>query len=273
MGLDVYLYYYTDFEKSQQLEADYEERSNAIYAEYGKYDDLPEAQKKEARDRCDQLGKELGLDSWGTDETYKQKIELESERHPSAELFKVGYFRSSYNSGGIDRILHTNCGGKTLSWIFNVGDDYHVRPDWRASRRRAEEALEDLQNHAARYGGLKIERVDFFGLSKTEVPSDEEEAMALVKKHIETFGEKGKKSFGSYSSREGWFFLDEPRSVVALIPGTQSFLNQTQPCVYAAFKSEDAFSFYCTALEIVIETIDYVLAQPDPESYILHWSG
>lgn len=272
MGLDVYLYYYTDFEKSQQLEAEYEERSNVIYAEYGGYDAMSQAQKDEARARCEQFGKELGLNDWGTDETFKRRIELQSELHPDENLFKIGYFRSSYNSGGIDRILDTNCGGKSLSWIFGVDNDYCVRPDWESSRKRAEETLEDLQNHIARYGSLKIERIDFYGSPKSKAPESDEEAMALVQKHIEQQVSKPDK-FGSYSSSEGWFFLDEPRPVTALIPGTSSILGKTVPCLYAVFKAEDSFVFYRNALEIIIETIDYVLAQPNPEKYVLHWSG
>lgn len=271
MGLDVYLYHYTDFKKSQALTDEYEERSNAIYAEYGEYKNMSEAQKEEAHERTTQVAKELGLSEWGEDETYKEQIELPSVRHPSHDLFKIGYFRSSYNSSGIDRILRTSCDGKSLSWIFKVAnDEYHVQPDWRASRKRAEAALEDLRNQAVRYGGLKVETIDFIRFKQGEVPSDEKQALELIQKHIE---QQAKSSFGSYSSSEGWFFLDKPREVVSIVPGITTFLGQTSPCVYVAFKEEDSYKFYCEALEIVIETIDYVLSQPNPEDYVLHWSG
>jgi hypothetical protein len=271
MGLDVYLYHYDDFEKSEQLTEEYEKLSEAIYAEYGEYDKMSQVEKDEARERSAQLAMSLGLSKWGEDETYKQKIELPSVRHPGHDLFKIGYFRSSYNSSGIDRILRTNCGDKSLSWIFDVNhSDYHIRPNWKESRDRAELALEELRNQATRFGGLKVEKIDFMHFKRGEVPKDEKEALELVQKHFE---KQAASSFGSYSSSEGWFFLDKPREIVAIVPGTSTFVGQTAPCVYVAFKEDDAFSFYCEAIEIVIETIDYVLSQPDPEKYVLHWSG
>jgi hypothetical protein len=36
---------------------------------------------------------------------------------------------------------------------------------------------------------------------------------------------------------------------------------------------DDNTQWYEQALEIVIETCEYVLAQPHPETYVTHWSG
>jgi hypothetical protein len=32
-------------------------------------------------------------------------------------------------------------------------------------------------------------------------------------------------------------------------------------------------SWYQQALEVVVETCEWVLGQPDPSKYLLHWSG
>ena len=39
------------------------------------------------------------------------------------------------------------------------------------------------------------------------------------------------------------------------------------------YDSPSQLDWYVKALEIVVETCDYVLAKSDPECYFLHWSG
>ena len=55
-------------------------------------------------------------------------------------LFKLGYFRSSYNERGIERVMR-NINLPGLHDIFGVkGEEYNVRPDW-------QEALEIGRAH------------------------------------------------------------------------------------------------------------------------------
>jgi len=42
---------------------------------------------------------------------------------------------------------------------------------------------------------------------------------------------------------------------------------------YPEEKKENGLSWYVHALEIVKETIEYVMKQPDQNLYYLHWSG
>ena len=52
-----------------------------------------------------------------------------------------------------------------------------------------------------------------------------------------------------------------------------SFDALQQPCVYVVYKTEpDRWLWYHQALEIVQETLEFVLANPSPD-YLLHWSS
>jgi len=52
--------------------------------------------------------------------------------------------------------------------------------------------------------------------------------------------------------------------VRAVIPGKED--------IYIVHK-DSGLGWYVEALEIVVETIEYVLNQPDPETYYLVWSS
>ena len=68
----------------------------------------------------------------------------------------------------------------------------------------------------------------------------------------------------------GHFFRNEPMRVRAAIPG----VHFGRPCVWAVYEdSDENMRWYEQALEIVIETCDYVLAQGDAQKFWLHWSG
>ncbi len=74
----------------------------------------------------------------------------------------------------------------------------------------------------------------------------------------------------------GWagdFFLTEPLEVLAIIPGTAEYLDSPDlPCFYIVFHHKH-LDFYLQGLEIVLETIEYVLEQPDMDKYYLDWSS
>jgi hypothetical protein len=74
----------------------------------------------------------------------------------------------------------------------------------------------------------------------------------------------------NYSNSNGEFSFHEPQKVLAMIPGTYKIFNE-QPCVYVVTESDN--SWYIQALEIIRDTIKYVLSKENKEQYYLHWSG
>jgi len=55
-----------------------------------------------------------------------------------------------------------------------------------------------------------------------------------------------------------------------MIQGKEKIFGE-RDCVYVVTESDN--SWYLQALEIVRETIEYVLSRENKEQYYLHWSG
>lgn len=203
-------------------------------------------------------------------------IELASKKYPK-EHFKIGYFRSSYNGGGTNQVLE-KAGVMTLYNIFDVkGDEYLQFPDWDACLVRAKKALADLQDAAKnRNYGVQEMKYDFIASARAAAPvSDEYEAltsfMQEVKDNTPKEGEKAS-DFRDYSCSKGEFHLDGEK-VFGFIHGMKKHFmsGKPEPCLYIV--TQGYLENYVPSLEIVVETIEYVLAQPDREKFYMRWSG
>lgn len=204
----------------------------------------------------------MGLDVYLTK---GKAIELDSKKYPE-HLFKIGYFRSSYNEGGVNSYLQ-RYGLKNLYEVFGVGDkDSDPAIDWEESKKRIVELLSEFKQ--------KIERgefsIDCMFVSKNildrSVPSVkcEEDAIKVYQEQT-----KSETPFEWYSNIKGRFFRENLPTVLAVIPG-YGFLSTEG--VYLIYKCKDRYKWYLEALEIVEETIDYVLSQEDHDKYRLSWS-
>lgn len=74
----------------------------------------------------------------------------------------------------------------------------------------------------------------------------------------------------AWLSRDGYFFLGS-KKVYAVIPGLDVL---GRLCAFLVVDRDDAShgDFYEQGIEIVIENIEWVLAQEDPDSYRLSWN-
>lgn len=188
-------------------------------------------------------------------------IEIDSAKYPD-HLFKVGYFRSSYNEGGFNHVVRDLI-GIDLGDIFDTDNQYELNPDWNKAKSHAEESLKMLRE--------KIEKFPYrascvshnvFGQPKL---SGSDEAMRVFENEM---GRKNRS--GDYSSINGLFLFEHPMEVIAAIPGDDLLGGKG---IYLIYKCDD-LDWYCQAIEIVIETCDYVLSQGDKASeYTMHWSG
>ena len=264
MGLDIYLYHIPDRDDIAMKESLFSTERDKIEKTYGE-NPTPE-QMKEFRKQIKKYAKSLGLDEDG-ESNNRTKIELPSKIYPD-HYYKIGYFRSSYNDSGIERVLY-NLGLGNLDWIFQNTEigGYEFSPDWEVALERATDILEKFKKVPA-YRCMEVSQNMF----NAPTINGTEDAMALfLKSREEYLG--GKKGFGSYTSRDGHFYMDEPLKVVGLIPGLgKNFLSKTPiPVINVIYESDN--SSYIESLEIVIETCQWVLEQKDPENYYLHWSG
>lgn len=278
MGLDVHVEYCKNYQEATELERIYEERSNSIWDEYPKYETMTDEQKERAREKISVLKIELGLDEWGS-HPGKTKIEMDSKKYPD-HYFKIGYFRSSYNDGGINSVLG-RLGFPDLYDIFpHEEGDYEFFPNWEKSLQLSNNLKKSYKSHiesdSGKYDVMTIDHNSF--IDPKEFVDSEEKAFALFESELKK--QNGRAST-CYSMKDGVFYF-EPLEVVAMISGKKEGIIEkiftgesvVVPCHYVIYKkSDDTLNWYLQALEIIIETIEWVLEQKDMENYYLVWSS
>lgn len=260
MGLDIYLYRYNNFAATKEKEKKYNEYSEGLWTK--KYEETNDQERELIRTKSKQFACDLGLDEWGDDKEGKICIEENSTKYPD-HYFKIGYFRSSYNSGGINSILK-NLKVPGLYEIFNPNDQYCFKPDWDDALKKVKKSIKLLDTK----GNFRVECIspnEFRNPNEYEA-KDTTSAMDLFNKEVQRNAE------GGYSNINGYFY-GKGENVLAVIQGTTITIigGHLIPCVYVVFDGEN--QWYRQALEIVQETIEWVLAQPDKDKYYLHWSS
>jgi hypothetical protein len=265
MGLDVYLYRYNNKALTEELEKKYETFTKVNWGDRS-YDSLSDNEKQDLRQKDKEFAAGLGLDDWGSDKTNKKSIEINSSKYPD-HYFKVGYWRSSYNDRGINRVL-SNLDLPTLTEIFNPGDEYNFVPDWDLCLVKVKDVIEQLKAKP-NLRCFDVSWNDFKNPNECTT-TDENEAMKVF------LAEKAKHKdgdFEAYSNGNGIFNIKEPLQVFGLVSGVKKMIlsDVMLPCTFVICEGNN--EWYIQALEIVQETLEYVLAQPDKDKYELHWSS
>jgi len=104
--------------------------------------------------RYDKGDNKMGLDVYlANGKTYNtewecddyETIEINSTLYPE-HLFKIGYFRSSYNSGGINRVANRY----SLLDLYDIFDphSYTFIPDWADAMKKCEAAIKQWDAYA-----------------------------------------------------------------------------------------------------------------------------
>lgn len=198
----------------------------------------------------------------------KKEIEMPSSKYPD-HMFKVGYFRSSYNDGGLNTVLK-NLALPDLYEIFGESEpDYEFKPNWINALIKVKSTIEDLRSKP----NIRCFEVDWNDLSDpTKCGVDSKEG--AIAKYLEETSRHS--SFDCYSNLSG-IFSQEPIKVYGFVHGFRKNIFQKimtdarQAVTFVIAEGEN--EWYIQALEIVQETIEYVLAQPDKDKYLLHWSS
>jgi hypothetical protein len=258
MGLDIYLYKYQDFEKTKKAEDQYSEFSEKLW-DGKEYDSLSKEEKDSLFQEEKEFATNLGLDESGEDVTGKKRIEFPHQDYPD-HYFRIGYFKSSYNSGGIERILHT-LGLPTLHDVFQQEGEYVFRPNWQASLDRINELIKSFKEK----GPYRVHQVSANIFSQPEIKSAKQALDAFI-----TELDRENKLKSNYSNKTGEFYMTDPIKVLAMIPG-KSTLFEERDCIYVVTESDN--TWYEQALEIVKATCEHVLSQEDMEKYYLRWSS
>jgi hypothetical protein len=272
MGLDIYLRKDKNHAETKAKEAKYNEVSEHNWEQVGGYEKATEKQKEEVSEKNTKLSQSLGLGDHG----YSSGEEIErASKHDPKHLFRVGYFRSSYNGGGFNTVVN-NWGVPDLYYIFQPTDDYDFSPDWKEALVRVNEAIKTLKQRkkeGALHHVSDVTMDSIFGTDDKPTITSPADAVKAFMKQKESH--KGRKGFDCYSNGDGLYSISEPLKIHAIIKGTRSFgglgSSKTAYIVYA--ENEEDYQWYLNAYKIVKETIQLVLKSKHPEHYYLAWSG
>lgn len=277
MGLDVYLYHSNDWEKSLRIEQEIDELERRVWDDCKDSDEpitdeafreyrltlLSEAEKQGFT--VIRYPSEDGADSNHTSfiiDTGIAEYTKDSELYPE-HLFKMGYFRSSYNDAGFNNVMRS-LGFPDLYDVFktvsDVDDTSYKVIDWEAARACIDLAIENMSStFPTGLWFLDLNRVSYYG---KEVPSAAE-ALSITEKELESSLSE-KTSFSSYANANGEFYTKGLQTVA--IVGRRWL-------VYKLDETGGGIDWYLKAAKIVKETIDFVLGQPDPQNWRLYWSS
>lgn len=206
-------------------------------------------------------------DDW---EPVFKSIRQKSTLYPD-HYFDIGYFHSSYNGSGTNQVLE-KFKVPTLYEIFDVKWDVCLpKINWEESLTRCESATQALKE-AIKALPFNCLAVDNYMPDSWKFPKSEAEALELFGKEFKKFEaktDKDKEWMSSYGTGHNEYFM-KGLHVHAVING----FKYNSPTHFLVYKVDEAdLEWYVQALEIVAETIRFVIAQEDREHYVLHWSG
>lgn len=202
-------------------------------------------------------------------------IEIKSTLHPD-HYCNIGYFRSSYNSGGFNLVINSALEKDGFYYLFdydnsNPNQNYYFQPDWNDVKSRAVSMLHEYTEYVNSNDGVYKSIFDgpnpYLSIDdlKQNVP-DGYAALSIFKKELNNNSQYD----GSYSNSNGHFYFDKSIKVHGLIPGFQ-FGNVG---VHVIYKLEKEYALqYKSIIEIVIETCDYVLNHNESDKIWVGWSA
>ena len=280
MGLDVYLVKklsrYDHWNKLEEESNTWtREHYNQEIAKLGKnkHNELTEEEAERISAECEIYNLNLGLNKYGSYRgTEKEEyIDMDSVKYP-LHLFKIGYFRSSYNTNGYNSVV-SDLIGKSLYDIFEPGDEYHVFPNWEESLERAKEVLELFDKKVDGFENISCSRVESWGVGQDEMIFSRGEALEKYKEQVRKMNNREGPQY-DFTNTDGLWVVNHPLKVKAVLMGKFKALSEL-PAAYVIYENEEGegLLWYRNATEIVIETIEWVLSQPDLENYFFHWSG
>lgn len=277
MGLDISLYRFDiDIDAYVVMEEEVERRLNEFYKNWPQgtwqLEEFKAAHKKHLEKEEGRIG--WALSEYGEIIGCKTEVNEPSALHPD-HLFKIGYLRSSYNSGGFNSVMRVQ-GVPDLYSVFEPDDERYVQPDWEKARERAVEG----RKMWLEVEPLRVLRENFIKPSDmpNAQPVTEEEAVAAVREKqrqraaLTEEQRQERELFGAMFSNWQGFFAPGGWTVDVrgLFIGRGMFGPEAM-LVYAV--SDEERDHYTQSWDIIIENIEYVLGQDEPSRYALGWSA
>lgn len=282
MGLDVFLHRCTNLplytERKRAMEAAVEKHwddnfgpgpynSSAAWGERKR--EIGEARYKEIQAEANaiELAFEEELDDLGIE---FEDIEMKSTLFPN-HMFEIGYYRSSYNDSGINSHMYDR-GLPSLYEIFPTDNDTgeYVQPDWAQSLETVTDAVLRYEEYLKNNPLSKVKAVVQHIYSE-EVLGWSGSGRMGMKRYEEVINsdayQSAVKGKYDYTSRDSVVFT-KPVTLYAMF-----LYKNAVVYIVNADNNDEGEDWYLKALKIVKESIEYVLAQENPEQFCFTWSG
>lgn len=200
-------------------------------------------------------------------------VEVPRSKVDPDHLWKLDYIRSSYNAGGFNTVMRA-AGLGDLYWIFGEPDGFHTFPDWADALDRAR-LVRKAYEGAAPYRAMAVSHNPFRDGGKLYGPQREHEAITIAEAMLEKWGDRNDELGQVFGNADG-SFMPSGFEIVAALPGFEEFSinGDERAATWLVYKTDDDHrKHYLTSLDILIESIEWVLARPDTELYFYLWSG
>ena len=279
MGLDVYCYHCVDRAAAKAAEDEYNQLSEAEWEKSDKkYEEYTESEKEAIREINKANAARLGLTGEYESHHSVTKINEPSAKYPD-HYFKIGYFRSSYNDGGINSVMRSLGLSDLYAIVAGTSKpEYEFVPDWGAVKIRCAEAIAaikaKIEDPISAFFAFHVRGESLRADALKEPLTSQEAVLKFFDYDLKRWAQEPKNEFmgGDYSNAHGYFSRDG-LTVHALLAGS-NFLSPTGVWVVAKTSGkEHRLTWYLQAIEIVEETCDFVLSKPDPQNYYVNWSS
>ena len=266
MGLDVYLHKCADRAAAAEREARVDAVADGIRNQID-WRTATDDEKQRVRDEIQRIYAEHDCDTCGRPNE-DQSIEIGSARYPD-HLFKIGYFRSSYNNGGVNSVLRA-LGMPDLYDMFDASNGAYAAPDWAAARGRVTDVIAGIDAVIADPLGRFVTHE--IPISQEPFDSESSALDAFKERYRQWQDSPHRGHFDSFTSHNGTFFMSGV-PIYGIVRAEDMYGGRLYLITDGTHEGEHYLTWHRKALAIVLETIDYVLGQPDTDDYYLIWSG
>jgi len=190
--------------------------------------------------------------------------------HPNHE-FSLGKFSSKYTPDGFNTVLDHLIGENLLSIFGLPTPNNQATINWTYAKNKIVEVRAKIESYLEDTGGFH--RVASFIHRNGEEINSHTAALRLFRQEMSQYRKDPDPELGNYSTEKGEFMFAKPWKVLAVIPGANEGGQSKQPCTFVVY--EEDVLWYSEAIDVIEETIDFVLSQTELEQkkYHISWSG
>ncbi len=182
--------------------------------------------------------------------------------------FKLGYFSSADDENSLNEILKLRT-GFDLKYIF-FGEECSqniIKPVWEDILLRFDNVKKILKETIEEDGWFSFKLFDFTEKNSNSIIGNKNALDIYLNRKKQT---RNLKDMSKLITSDGIFYINHSPKILAILKNYNEKTNK--PSVFVLFEaSEKQSKYYLEGLEIIRETVEFILNQPNQKDYELHW--